>query len=145
MSWDDFVQSLTYDQENMGEEAWQQYLEQLEWLHSHPMDINSATPTEMAVIPFLTPAQIEAIQAYVHLAGAMKSLGELALLPEIDYQTRRVLPLFFQVKSGNTSNRANSEKKSWFHDMRNTVDSRLDIPLYYRKGYQTGKYRGHPL
>ena len=27
MSWDDFVQSLTYDQESMGEEAWQQYLE----------------------------------------------------------------------------------------------------------------------
>ena len=145
MSWDDFVQSLTYDQENMGEEAWQQYLEQLEWLHSHPMDINSATPTEMAVIPFLTPAQIEAIQAYVHLDGPMKSLGELALIPEIDYQTRRVLPLFFQVKSGKISKQANSEKKSWFHDMRNTVDSRLDIPLYYRKGYQTGKYRGNPL
>ena len=26
MSWDDFVQSLTYDEESMGEEAWQQYL-----------------------------------------------------------------------------------------------------------------------
>ena len=145
MSWDDFVQSLTYDQENMGEEAWLQYLEQLEWLHSHPMDINSATPTEMAVIPFLTPAQIEAIQAYIHLDGPMKSLGELALIPEIDYQTRRVLPLFLEVRSGTTSKRENSEQKSWFHGMSNSVDSRMDIPLYYRKGYQTGKYRGNPL
>ena len=142
MSWDDFVQSLTYDQENMGEEAWLQYLEQLEWLHSHPMDINSATPTEMALIPFLTPAQIEAIQAYVHLDGPMKSLGELALIPEIDYQTRRVLPLFFIVRHTKAEK---NRKGNWFRNMQNTVDSRMDIPLYYRKGYQTGKYNGNPL
>ena len=142
MSWDDFVQSLTYDEESMGEEAWQQYLEQLEWLHSHPMDINTATPTEMALIPFLTPAQIEALQAYVHLDGPMKSLGELALIPEIDYQTRRVLPLFFIVRQ----TKAKKEGKgNWFRNMQNTVDSRMDIPLYYRKGYQTGKYNGNPL
>ncbi|MBQ3130171.1 MAG: helix-hairpin-helix domain-containing protein [Bacteroidaceae bacterium] len=142
MSWDDFVQSLTYDEESMGEEAWQQYLEQLEWLHSHPMDINSATPDEMAMLPFLTPAQIEAIQAYVHLDGPMKSLGELALIPAIDYQTRRVLPLFFTVRHGEGRK---SKKGSWFRNMQNSLDSRMDIPLYYRKGYQTGKYRGNPM
>ena len=142
MSWDDFVQSLTYDEESMGEEAWQQYLEQLEWLHSHPMDINSATPDEMAMLPFLTPAQIEAIQAYVHLDGPMKSLGELALIPAIDYQTRRVLPLFFTVRHGEGRE---SKKGGWFRNMQNSLDSRMDIPLYYRKGYQTGKYRGNPL
>ena len=142
MSWDDFVQSLTYDEESMGEEAWQQYLEQLEWLHSHPMDINSATPDEMAMLPFLTPAQIEAIQAYVHLDGPMKSLGELALIPAIDYQTRRVLPLFFTVRHGEGRK---SKKGGWFRNMQNSLDSRMDIPLYYRKGYQTGKYRGNPL
>ena len=142
MSWDDFVQSLTYDEESMGEEAWQQYLEQLEWLHSHPMDINTATPDEMAMLPFLTPAQIEAIQAYVHLDGPMKSLGELALIPAIDYQTRRVLPLFFTVRHGEGRE---SKKGGWFRNMQNSLDSRMDIPLYYRKGYQTGKYRGNPL
>ena len=142
MSWDDFVQSLTYDEESMGEEAWQQYLEQLEWLHSHPMDINTATPDEMAMLPFLTPAQIEAIQAYVHLDGPMKSLGELALIPAIDYQTRRVLPLFFTVRH---SEGHKSKKGGWFRNMQNSLDSRMDIPLYYRKGHQTGKYRGNPL
>ena len=142
MSWDDFVQSLVYDQETVSEEAWQQYLEQLEWLHSHPMDINTATPDEMALLPFLTPAQIEAIQAYVHLDGPMKSLGELALIPAIDYQTRQVLPLFLTVsyKKGSKDRNGN-----WFRNMQNTVDSRMDIPLYYRKGYQTGKYKGNPL
>ena len=142
MSWDDFVQSLCYDEESMGEEAWMQYIEQLEWLHSHPLDINTATPEDMALLPFLTPAQIEAIQAYVHLDGPMKSLGELALIPAIDYQTRQVLPLFFIV--GHTK-RSDGKKGGWFRNMHNTVDSRMDIPLYYRKGYQTGKYAGSPL
>ena len=143
MSWDDFIQSLTYDQENMEEETWLQYLEQLEWLHSHPMDINSVTPDEMALLPFLTPAQIEAIQAYVHLDGPMKSLGELALIPAIDYQTRCVLPLFFVVKS--YKSKSNETKNNWFSNIKNTLDSRMDIPLYYRRGYQTGKYNGKPL
>ena len=142
MSWDDFIQSLTYDQENMEEEAWLQYIEQLEWLHSHPMDINTATPDEMALLPFLTPGQIEAIQAYVHLDGPMKSLGELALIPALDYQARQVLPLFFVVKHTKTEKYRDG---NWFHNMQNTVDSRIDIPLYYRKGYQTGKYSGNPL
>ncbi len=143
MSWDDFVQSLTYDQENMNEEAWLQYLEQLEWLHSHPLDINAATPDEMALLPFLTPGQIEAIQAYVHLDGPMKSLGELALIPALDYLTRRVLPLFFIVRD--TRTRKTDKNSDWFRNMQNTLDSRMDIPLYYRRGYQTGKYQGNPL
>lgn len=143
MSWDDFVQDLSYVQENMEEATWQQFLEQLEWLHSHPMDINSATPEEMALLPFLTPAQIEAIQAYVHLDGPMKSLGELTLIPALDFQTRRILPLFFTVKS--YKRKGSNEKYNWFSNMQNTLDSRLDIPLYYRVGYQTGKYHGDPL
>lgn len=144
MSWDDFVQSLTYDEETMNEEEWQQYLEQLEWLHSHPMDINTATPEEMALLPFLTPAQIEAIQAYVHLDGPMKSLGELALIPALDYQTRQVLPLFFYIRD-TKARRYTEDGNGWFRNMQNTIDSRMDIPLYYRRGYQTGKYAGNPL
>ena len=143
MSWDDFVQIISYDQENMGEDIWQQYLEQLEWLHSHPMDINSATPEEMALLPFLTPTQIEAIQAYVHLDGPMKSLGELALIPALDFQTRRILPLFFTVKP--YKSKGSKDDGNWFRNMQNTLDSRLDIPLYYRAGYHTGKYHGNPL
>ena len=145
MSWDDFVQALAYDSDNMPEEEWQQYIEQLEWLHSHPMDINEATPEQMAMLPFLTPAQVEAIQAYVHLDGPMKSLGELALIPALDHQTRQVLPLFFYVSYGRTSNHGTAKKHSWFHDMQHSVDTRMDIPLYYRRGYHTGAYRSNPL
>ena len=145
MSWDDFVQSLSYDQESMSEEAWSEYIEQLEWLHSHPLDINTASPQEMGLLPFLTPAQIEAIQAYVHLDGPMKSLGELALIPELDNETRRVLPLFFHVKDPNAKRDIWDKKSRWFDNIKNSVDTRMDIPLYYRKGYLNGAYRGTPL
>ena len=145
MSWDDFVQALAYDQESMEEEAWLSYLEQLEWLHSHPLDINTATPEQMALVPFLTPAQIEAIQAYVHLDGPMKSLGELALIPSLDNETRRVLPLFFVVNQASREKPQETLLKGLFANMTNSVDTRIDIPLYYRRGYQTGAYRNNPL
>lgn len=120
-------------------------MEQLEWLHSHPMDINTATPEEMSRLPFLSPAQVEAIQAYVHLDGPMKSLGELALIPALDYQTRQVLPLFFHVSFRRFSANDKANKGAWLRDMRHSVDTRMDIPLYYRRGYQTGAYHGNPL
>ena len=145
MSWDDFVQAQAYDNHDMPEEEWQQYMEQLEWLHTNPMDINTATPEEMARLPFLTPAQTEALQAYVHLDGPMKSLGELALIPALDYQTRQVLPLFFHVSPIRRSDGGKAGKDPWFRNMRHSVDTRMDIPLYYRRGYQTGAYRGNPL
>lgn len=141
MSWDDFVQAQAMDGHDMGQEEWQQYMEQLTWLHSHPMDINTATPEEMALLPFLTPAQVEALQAYVHLDGPMKSLGELALIPALDYQTRQVLPLFFHVAPGQKS----PVGRSLLRGMKYAADTRMDIPLYYRRGYQTGAYRGNPL
>ncbi len=144
MLWDDFVQAQTEAWNGISAESdqanWEQYIEQLEWLHSHPMDINRATPEEMAALPFLTPAQIEALQAYVHLDGPMKSLGELALIPALDYQTRRVLPFFFYV-----DHHAPQTKGSWLRGLKYTADTRMDIPLYYRKGYQTKAYRGNPL
>ena len=145
MSWDDFVQSLVYDPEDMAQEDWILYLEHLERLHAHPMDINNATPEEMARIPFLTPGQIEAIQAYVHLDGPMKSLGELSLIYGIDYETCRVLPLFLTVTDNAASHESDGGKGKWFGNMLNRVDSRLDIPLYYRRGHLTGKYCGNPL
>lgn len=144
LSWDDFIQRLSISHEEEGEEQWEMLIEQLEWLHTHPIDINNAGPEEMAILPFLTPAQIEAIQAYVHLDGPMKSLGELALIPALDNSTREVLPLFFVVKQ-ESAKRQGNENKGWFAYSKHALDTRMDIPLYYRKGYQTGKYRSNPL
>ncbi|MBR5467243.1 MAG: helix-hairpin-helix domain-containing protein [Bacteroidaceae bacterium] len=145
VSWDDFVQCLAYDRESMTDEAWETYIEQLEWLHSHPLNINAATPEEMALVPFLTPAQIEAIQAYVHLDGPMKSLGELALIPALDSETRKVLPLFFVAGQEARQTGSKTSVRDYFKGMSNSVDTRIDIPMYYRRGYQTGAYKNNPI
>ncbi|MDE5560800.1 MAG: helix-hairpin-helix domain-containing protein [Bacteroidaceae bacterium] len=145
MSWDDFIQTLAYDSENIADGEWTDYLELLEWLHSHPMNINTATPEEMAALPFLTPSQIEAIQAYVHLNGTMLSLGELALIPALDSQIRRVIPLFFTAEPPKNGHTGKEKKGFHLQHMTHTLDTRMDIPMYYRKGYQTGAYIGNPL
>ena len=144
VSWEDFIQSLSYDAEAMTTDSWQEYIQGLEQLHSNPLDINTATPEEMAQIPFLTPGQIEDIQAYTHLDGPMKTLGELALIPSIDTETRRILPLFFTITVRDTTSRP-TDFKSLFTDHRHTIDTRIDIPLYRRQGFRTGYYQGDPL
>lgn len=145
VSWEDFVQSLSYDAETTTNESWQDYLLGLEQLHTNPLDINTANPEEMAQIPFLTAGQIEDIQAYVHLDGPMKTLGELALIPSIDTETRRILPLFFYISDKRGKVKQTTGFKSLFTDHRHTIDTRLDIPLYRRKGFQTGYYKGDPI
>lgn len=163
-SWQDFLSSLTMDSETMDSEAWQEYISSLEDLHDNPLDINTATPEEMAEIPFLTPEQIEAIQAYVHLDGPMKTLGELLLIPEIDIETRRILPFFFTIKPLDGKFRhylyqdtdsASLKHGTWNYLKREawnllkptgtTIDSRLEVPLYNRRGQLEGQYAGDGL
>ena len=143
-TWDDFVQSLCYDEETMDEGEWERYLDNLELLHSHPLNINEATPEEMALIPFLTPRQIENIQAYVHLEGPMRSIGELALISSIDRETLKALPLFLYVGKASWA-QSTTKKPGWFDGLKHTADSRIDIPFYYRKGQLNGAYAGDGL
>ena len=143
-TWDDFVQTLCYDEETMDEGEWERYLDNLEQLHSHPLNINEATPEEMALIPFLTPRQIENIQAYVHLDGPMRSINELALINSIDSETLKALPLFLYVGEA-TWAKDTAKKKGWFDHIKHTADTRVDIPLYYRKGQLNGAYAGDAL
>ncbi len=145
VSWDDFVQSLSYDAETATGQSWQDYLLGLEQLHTNPLDINTATPEEMAQIPFLTAGQIQDIQAYVHLDGPMKTLGELALIPSIDAETRRILPLFLYVSDRRGKTGKTTGFQSLFAGHRHTIDTRTDVPLYHRRGFQTGYYRGDAL
>ena len=149
------------DQETMDNEAWGEYITSLEDLHNSPLDINTATPEEMAQIPFLTPEQIEALQAYIHLDGPMKTLGELALIPELDTETGRILSFFFTIqsskvkkseprKSGDREGGETLKQKfwNWLTESRPptaTIDSRLDVPLNQRKGQTDGKYAGDGL
>lgn len=140
-SWDDFMQEYANDDELLDEDARLVYLEELKQLHEHPVNINTASIEDFQQLPFLNERQIESIHAYIYLHGEMKTLGELRLLPLIDAQTYTWLHLF--VYAGEVKK---EEKRGIFSYLRNDLSSRIDIPLYYRKGYKADNgYIGNPL
>lgn len=144
MSWDEFVQQISSEQEVMEEEDWQKFLTDMEDLHTHPLNINTATAEELARIPFLSPMQIEEIHAYVSLDGPMKTLGEIQLIRGLPDLQKRILPLF--VYAGEKP-KTDDGVKFW-QGAKHQLDTRMDIPLYLRKGQQvseTSGYAGDPL
>lgn len=94
MSWDDFVEYLMENEEYADEASWADYLEELEVLYQHPVDINTASPAQLQSIPLLSERQITDIIQYRDYHHGMHSLAELILIPSISYYERRYLPLF---------------------------------------------------
>jgi len=109
---------------------------------SDPVNINAVNKEQLQQFPFLSDIQIENVIAYLYQHGEMKSIYELQLVKEMDWQTIRYLIPFVCVKP--------IEKKNSFpslHDCyrygKNELITRLDIPFYRNEGYKN-KYLGPP-
>lgn len=140
--WDEFLQEFSIDDEIEDLEGWTLCLEELKDLHEHPMNINTANREDLMRLPFLSESQIEELHAYIYLHGEMKTLGELRLLRQMDEKTMDWMHLFTY------AGKVEGEKSNGiFAHLKSDLSSRVDIPLYYRKGYQvkSGGYAGDPL
>lgn len=141
-NWQDFLQeiSFSFDEEYMDSPEWQELLEEMQELHASPMNINSSSAEQLKRLPFLSDQQIEDIHAYINLHGEMKSLGELLLIPSLGEEERRWLRLFVVAETV-------PQKAKIFSRPSHEVLTRLDIPLYYRRGQlvQTKGYRSNGL
>ena len=139
LSWDDFMEQLTTEFDAEGEEAFMEaanLYDDYTYLHANPININSADSTELQRLGFLAHWQIEAIHAYIYRYGALRSVGELMLIPELDYHTRQLLSYF--ITFGEVSQQKESLRDTWHRMLthgRSELSSRLDIPLYQRAGY----------
>ena len=137
--WDDFVEQLFIEAEGEGEEVINEIenlYDDYAYLHANPININRADSTELQHLGFLTDKQIEGIHAYIYRYGALRSVGELMLIPELDYSTRQLLSYF--VTFGATTEPRETLRDTWHHMLtrgRSEFSSRLDIPLYDRAGY----------
>mgnify|MGYP002775176198 FL=1 len=78
--WQEYLMELS-EMEDFEQTAWEDYEEELEELAQHPLNLNTATREEMEHLPFLTPLQVEDIQAYLYRYHRMKTMAELALIP----------------------------------------------------------------
>jgi len=144
ISWEEFMEYLSTNEEWAEEEEWATYLEELQTLHLHPININTATQKQLEALPFLTPKQAEQIVQHIQSHDGMHSLAELILIPSLTYQERRFLSLFLYAAED-----PEEEEKPLLLNSRTThheCATRLDIPLYHRRGYLIDKgYRGSPI
>ena len=91
--WQQYLDDLS-ELDDFEGQTWEEYEDVLHQLAEHPININTATTDDLQRIPFLTAQQIEDIEAYIYQYGALKSLGELAMIESISWYQRRLLGCF---------------------------------------------------
>ena len=137
---DDFNQWTSLD--DTESVAWEELYETLCELEQQPININTATREQLERLTFLNERQVEDICAYLYQYHQMQSLGELAMIPSIDFATRRLLSHFITV--GPLPERGwpsfGDILKQGHHEL--FLDGR--IPFYKRRGDDNG-YLGGPI
>ncbi|MBR1468889.1 MAG: helix-hairpin-helix domain-containing protein [Prevotella sp.] len=90
---DDVIEDLaTID--NVESESWEQTYDILSELQDNPLNLNTASPEDLRLLPFLNEYQIEDLSEFLHRYGAIRSEGELAMIESLDENTRRLLLRF---------------------------------------------------
>lgn len=131
---DDYLEQLTENDETMQGSLWEDELEDLANRWEEPLNLNTATPADLAIFPFLTPQQIEQIEAYKYIHGELKTLHELQLIEDWDKQTIDRISPWVCVKPVN-------ERPSFpslgqlIRYGKHQLLNRFDYPLYRKQGY----------
>ena len=136
--WDDFLDQLiteldAEDEEGIveAENLYDDYI----YLHANPININQADSVELQRLGFLTDRQIEGIHYYISRYGALRSVGELMLIPELDYHTRQLLSYFVTFGEVSRDEDVSDMWRCMLTQGHSELSSRLDVPLYTRAGY----------
>ncbi len=138
--WQQYLEQLSEEEEYEGV-TWEDYEEMLNEYAEHPMNLNTATKEDLEQFPFLSARQIEDIQAYIYQYGAMKSLGELAMIESIDWYQRQLLSSFVYV--GDVKQCSFPTLKQMAKYGKHELVGYAKIPFYERKGDKEG-YMGYP-
>ncbi|MGN0047717.1 MAG: helix-hairpin-helix domain-containing protein [Bacteroides sp.] len=133
--WQEELEQLGMNGEEETDADWQDELEELARRMEEPLDLNTATRKQLEQFFFLTDKQIENLLAYVYLHGPMQTVSELQMVEEMDRESiNRLLPLVCvkPVQKGGGVPGFKQVMKYGRHEWL----TRLDIPLYIRKGYE---------
>jgi hypothetical protein len=139
-SWEEIIEQLSSGEDESI--SWENEIEELDERMANPVNLNGITKEELEQFPFLSDIQIENLLAYLYIHGQMQTVYELQLGEEMDRQTIRYLLPFVCVRP-----LERKEQLIPFSEMlkygRNELLTRLDVPFYKRKGYETS-YLGTP-
>lgn len=140
-SWEEVIEELSIADEEGEVSDWENELEELTGLMNNPVNINSATKQQLEQFPFLSDLQIENLLAYVYIHGEMQTVYELQLVEAMDWKTIQYLLPFICVQPVHKKEPLPTFRQI-FNYGKHEVITRFDLPLYTRKGYETGKYLG---
>lgn len=104
-------------------------------LEVNPININTATREELEQLPFLTAKDVEDISEYLYRYGPMKSLGELAMIRDLDYFKRRLL--FYFTYAGDVKERKFPTIRNVMKYGKHELIGTVKVPFYMRKGERT--------
>ena len=135
VSWEDYVAAQWQREEVENPGYVENFIEEMAAWHEHPIDINSATRADLEQFPFLTPTQVEDILFYIDYYGALHGVGELQLIPSLDYDTRQLLS-FLVCFGPSPEKEPEKSLHDWLTKGKSEVTSRMDVPFYTRAGYE---------
>lgn len=151
LSWEDFVTEYGSDSHNpenpdLQTDDW----ERLEYLSEHPYQINRIGRDELLFLPFISEAQADSLISYRNAKHGIVSMGELQLIKDMDYYTRRYLSLFIRCDSLVLPSMENQKRLKEelrigpkFRKGKHEIETRLDVPLYQREGYKQQEHPGN--
>ena len=146
MTWEEFVEN-TYDTQVLTDEyaddeataTVDESFERLYYLQQNKINLNQTNAEQLRQLPFLSVMQIEAIVYYLDRNRPMRSLGELMLIPQLDYDTRRRLMLFCY--AGDTADTAAADSTATLRSLlrfpHHTLMLSTSIPMYTVAGFQS--------
>ena len=137
--WQQYLDELSETEDFEGQ-SWETYEDVLTEYAEHPMNINTATTDDLQRLPFLSAQQIEGIEAYIYRYGAMKSLGELAMIPSVSWYQRQLLAYF--VYAGEVKKKEYPTLRQITQYGKHEAVATVKIPFYERRGDADGSYLG---
>lgn len=139
-SWQRQLEELISMEDIDGESLEQSY-ELLADLAENKININTATREQLEQFPFLSAEQVEDICEYIYRYAPLQSIHELAMVESLDAPRRRLLECFVEVGPMPSEKRSVS-LKNMLHYGKNEASAWMRIPLYERKGDESG-YLGY--
>ncbi|MCH5307854.1 MAG: helix-hairpin-helix domain-containing protein [Prevotella sp.] len=127
--------------EDMEEAYGEETMELLEEMVGARINLNQTTREELEQLPFLSAQQVEGLVEYLDRYRPIHSLSELQMVTALDYETRRLLEYFVEV-------REEKPKSVWpkldnvLKYGRHTFMATAKIPFYERRGDRNG-YLGY--
>lgn len=132
-TWEEFLElysSSGFD-DNDNSQISEERLDALRNIYDSPININTASRENLQEIPFISNAQADSIISYVKRHRPIISLGELALIPYIDYQTRFLLTAFLTC---DTTIIQKQTIKELITNGRHNIAANIVTPLYTPEG-----------